>query len=379
MTDEAVAMLLEALQQVQLWFAGAMATLGLVQTVHGQPAWPFGLRFAAEQLLFDRGQARRVVWAIAALFVMVVISVALIWWRKKPQRVGWLLAGLLLVGLCTPWPLWSLLFAPTVPTVFHHNAVPLTASSVVRGQRLYQAHCVECHGQHGDGDGPLAQQQPVWPPTLNRSLLWQRFEGELFWSVRHGMRDRHGQTTMPAADSGLNDDEIWAVLHFVRAQAAGQSLKREGVWSFPVRLPASSVMCGDQLRNSDHWRGQTLRLVVPGGATVREDPRLVTVSVGAAKDIDCSSNDADMRGLLSILTGSETKQLPGYQLLVDRQGWLRALSRPGSGGWSEDDLVCRSSAEQMKPVAAVGGDGLQALIRRMDTEPVRMVVAGFAH
>ena len=72
-------------------------------------------------------------------------------------------------------------------------------------------------------------------------------------------------------------------------------------------------------------------------------------------------------------------ELAGYQLLVDRQGWLRALSRPGSGGWSEDDLVCRTNVAQVELGQPPLQDGLQAVIRRMDAEPVRAVVAGFAH
>ena len=379
MTDEAVAKLLEILQQGQLWLASGLETLGLTQVVHGQAAWPFSQRFAAEQLLFDHGQAKRLIWAACASAALLLMALLMIWWRKKPRRVLGLLLVSLLVGLCTPWPLWALLFAPTVPTVFHHSAVPLTAHSVVRGQQLYQTHCLECHGPQGDGDGALAQLQPVWPPTLNRSLLWKRFEGELFWSVRHGMHDRHGRITMPAADAHISDEEIWDVLHFVRAQSAGQSLQREGLWPFPVRMPASSVVCGHQQRSSDHWRGQTVRVVFPGAEALREDPRLVTISIGTADGIDCSSTDADTRSLLSILTGQQVHELAGYQLLVDRQGWLRALSRAGSGGWSEDDLVCRTNAAQVELGQPPLQDGLQAVIRRMDAEPVRAVVAGFAH
>jgi len=84
-----------------------------------------------------------------------------------------------------------------------------------------------------------------------------------------------------------------------------------------------------------------------------------------------------------------TAELPGYQLIVDRAGWLRARGSPGQAAWSEDDLVCRSSvtappvdvspASRGGKAAAPAADGLQALIRRMDAEPVRLLRGGFPH
>ena len=75
----------------------------------------------------------------------------------------------------------------------------------------------------------------------------------------------------------------------------------------------------------------------------------------------------------------------GSQMLVDRNGWLRARAAPGQGGWSEDDLVCRASvsANSMltRPAASAqpGADGLEVLIRRMDAERVRPRRGGFPH
>jgi hypothetical protein len=88
---------------------------------------------------------------------------------------------------------------------------------------------------------------------------------------------------------------------------------------------------------------------------------------------------------MALLSGSE--QLQGMQWLGDRSGWLRALSRPGAQGWSEDDRVCRTDAparttvEATTAAAATAGpsDGLGALIARMDAEPVRFIKGGFVH
>lgn len=375
MTDDGVKTLLWVLHQAQLGLAAFLEILGV-------SSWPFSHRLAAEQLLFDRGQAARVVWAALVIAALLLILAVALWWRKRPRRLLVLGALAILIALLTPWPIWRLLLTPTVPTAFHASAVPFTASAVMQGRQLYQAHCLRCHGALGDGDGVEADKQAIWPPTLNRSILWRRFEGELFWSVRHGMTDRHGAATMPAADALMTDEQIWMVLGFIRAQAAGQSLKREGVWEFPVALPDEAVRCagrGPSSQRLDALRGQTVRLVFAGDTMVREDPRMVTVSVGETQGIDCTSDSAEMRRALSILLGVEDGQLGGYQILVDRQGWLRAQSKPGSSGWSEDDLVCRTADALQISKPASEADGLQALIRRMDAEPVRAVVAGFSH
>ena len=91
--------------------------------------------------------------------------------------------------------------------------------------------------------------------------------------------------------------------------------------------------------------------------------------------------------ILALVLGVSADQLPGHQLIVDRAGWLRARGRPGDGAWSEDDLVCRSaslpaaaSAARVAPASAPStSDGLGALIRRMDAEPVRLQRGGFPH
>ena len=82
---------------------------------------------------------------------------------------------------------------------------------------------------------------------------------------------------------------------------------------------------------------------------------------------------------LSLIVGVPAVELPGYQVLVDRQGWLRAVGKPGQAGWSEDDLVCRVGAAPQARSALPAADGLDGLIRRMDGEPVRLLRGGFPH
>jgi hypothetical protein len=205
----------------------------------------------------------------------------------------------------------------------------------------------------------------------------------------------------------LRGDQIWEVLDYLQAHAAGQMLRESGTWDRPVRLPGMAVRCrSGRVRHSSDLVGQRVRVVaaLQGAPQVADDPRLVTLVAGAMPadaDAECRPHGsaqslAAAEQALALVLGVPTAELPGYQLSVDRQGWLRARGQPGQAAWSEDDLVCRAgavSAPRAGPVAAAEvldrgagsgasaapADGLQALIRRMDAEPVRLLRGGFPH
>ena len=405
-----LAALLEGLQTTQQGLRALLHAVGLAPEVHGQPAWPFAQRVAAEMLVVDAGHARRVLLSllcVGAALLALAVSVA---WRRGRKPLWWLAAALVVFA---PWPHRHLLLAPAVATSLHQSPTGFTAQGIVRGQAVYQQHCVRCHGASANGEGPDAAQLAMWPPNLNGALLWKRLDGELFWRVRHGMQGRSGVQTMPGfGATQLTDAQVWEVLDYLQAHAAGQMLRESDRWERPVRLPDMSVLCRQGQHNTARsLTGQRLRVVVPGqGAALPvDDPRLVTLAVGAVdvlqSDPDCRTNDAQAQSALALVLGVSGDALPGHQLIVDRSGWLRARGRPGDGGWSEDDLVCRTSSSPSpalvpvpNPVTAplttpgaaaaavsvatraqTAGDGLGDLIRRMDAEPVRLQRGGFPH
>ncbi|GAB3362142.1 MULTISPECIES: c-type cytochrome [Giesbergeria] len=384
---EALNALLSLLHEAHMGLRALWHALGLSTEVHGQPAWPFAQRLAGERLVQEAGHARRVVLALLSGLTVVLLW-GLSWHWRRARAVLWGLTALLL--LLTPWPEARLLLAPAVNTSLHQSPSQFTADGIVRGQALYQQHCLRCHGSDGRGEGPDAPHLPMWPPNFSGALLWKRLEGELFWRVRHGLHNRHGQATMPGFASSLNDTQIWELLDFLQAQAAGQTLKESGVWQSPIRLPNASVRCRQGHHSTlRHLTGQRLRIVLTDGTapTVAEDPRLVTVLVGPSNDAlaqadpECHSHSTQMTEALALVLGVPTPEVVGYQLMVDRQGWLRARGKPGQAAWSENDLVCRSNttAATAPTSASPSSDGLESLIRRMDAEPVRLLRGGFPH
>lgn len=80
-----------------------------------------------------------------------------------------------------------------------------------RGIAIYHAHCVQCHGAPGVAPEPFALAMRPLPRPLVRSGL-ERAPGFLYWSIRHGIK----MTGMPAWEFRLGEDDLWAVVAFLR-------------------------------------------------------------------------------------------------------------------------------------------------------------------
>ena len=376
-------LLIGLLQGAQLQLLCVLDALGLATHVHGQPAWPWAQRLSGENLLIDLGQARSLAWMLVFVTMAVFALLLALFWRR-PRFYFLALVPMLLIA--APWPEAQVVLVPATPTSFQSSPTGFTAASIAQGRVLYEQNCVACHGADGKGEGPLASSLAVWPPNLSGPLLWRRADGDLLWRILHGTRDaqQDDKPTMPGFGAKLDEADAWALIDYMKAQGAGQSLRALGSWPQPIGLPDMAVRCGSRPpRLLASWRGQRVRLVA-GNATPAEDPRLVTVllvppsSKAAPATADCVADSAAAWEALALIAG--TDRLTGTQLIADRDGWLRARGQPGKAGWFDDDLLCRSerlpaSAKDRTPSA----DGLGALIARMDAEPVRFVKGGFIH
>lgn len=82
---------------------------------------------------------------------------------------------------------------------------------VLRGAAHYENGCYPCHGKPGAGVPPVMAAMTPPPPELRDGLSrWN--PGELFTIVKHGIKF----TGMPAWPSQRRDDEVWAVVAFLR-------------------------------------------------------------------------------------------------------------------------------------------------------------------
>lgn len=115
------------------------------------------------------------------------------------------------------------LFAPGAGD---HTLRPDDAGILATGQVLYSRHCGACHGDQLQG-------QPDWrtrgvdgrlpaPPHDASGHTWHHPDELLFRITKFGVASVAGQkdyvSAMPAYEGVLNDDEIVAVLSWIKAQ-----------------------------------------------------------------------------------------------------------------------------------------------------------------
>ncbi len=91
-------------------------------------------------------------------------------------------------------------------------APPLDDPALIdRGRARFQEHCAQCHGAPGVAPQPFALGLTPAPSNLAYTgAEWT--ESEIYWTVRYGLK----MTGMPAWEFRLPDDELWAVVAFVK-------------------------------------------------------------------------------------------------------------------------------------------------------------------
>ena len=91
-------------------------------------------------------------------------------------------------------------------------ASPAAGQGNKAGEDVYQAKCATCHGQDGSGNTPVGKSLQV--ADLRSAAVQSKSDAELTQSVSEG------KGNMPGFKGNITDDEIHAVVTFVRTFAA---------------------------------------------------------------------------------------------------------------------------------------------------------------
>jgi copper transport protein len=86
-----------------------------------------------------------------------------------------------------------------------------TADSIARGEALYLANCAACHGSLGDGDGPTAQRNGLYMPSLADSVR-ALSDGELSYRIAVGTVG----SGMPGFTGTLTGDDRLDLVNYLR-------------------------------------------------------------------------------------------------------------------------------------------------------------------
>ena len=119
--------------------------------------------------------------------------------------------GLVLVGICGL--LLGISWTGPARSNSQANPIKMSASSVVTGQSIFSQNCVQCHGENGFGDGPMAATLNPPPADFHARHLDDHTDLQLFQWIQNGIPG----TAMPAFKGKLTDDQIWNLVNFVRS------------------------------------------------------------------------------------------------------------------------------------------------------------------
>ena len=91
------------------------------------------------------------------------------------------------------------------------NPMSGDAESAARGQKLFLKNCAKCHGESGNGYGPVSHGFTTWPKQL---WVWNNSgpetDGYLFWFITNGRSD------MPPWGIILSENERWDLVSYIK-------------------------------------------------------------------------------------------------------------------------------------------------------------------
>ena len=105
------------------------------------------------------------------------------------------------------------------------RASPRDAAKVTLGAQVYGQNCAACHGAKLEGQPDWRRRLPNGrmpaPPHDESGHTWHHPDGVLFGITKRGLVPPYAppeyQSDMPAFGGKLSDEEIWAVLAYIKS------------------------------------------------------------------------------------------------------------------------------------------------------------------
>lgn len=95
------------------------------------------------------------------------------------------------------------------------NPLPASPEVLARGTQLFTTNCAVCHGQGGQGDGPVAHYFEAsigrGPADLTQQRLQEATDGYLASVINFGLGEY-----MPAFGHLIPREDQWAIVHHIR-------------------------------------------------------------------------------------------------------------------------------------------------------------------
>ena len=151
--------------------------------------------------------------------------------RKKKQRQQWMMIALVLAGV--------MLILIGVLSRQSNRAIEADLSNaelVAMGEGVYNTYCAACHGFDLEGQPswqePYADGSLKAPPHDETGHTWHHSDTNLIESIKLGgarLEPNIGVSAMPAYDDILTDQQIAAVLAYIKSTWPAEILEAQSV------------------------------------------------------------------------------------------------------------------------------------------------------
>jgi cytochrome c553 len=142
------------------------------------------------------------------------------------------------------WPItrWFLHFAMKHSVAFHAGRThPPNLDDpvlITRGAAYFRIGCAPCHGEPGGVPSPIARGMTPVPPRLEGRIGDFRPD-ELHWIVKNGVK----MTAMPAWPAQTRNDEVWAMVAFLKAMPAMKASRFDQLAFWPQAEASPFPVC----------------------------------------------------------------------------------------------------------------------------------------
>ena len=98
--------------------------------------------------------------------------------------------------------------------------IPLSRPTRARAQGApldFKIYCSRCHGENGQGDGPDAGTLKTHPRNFTDCPTMSKIsDATMFEAIKNGGASVNLSSDMPAWSAGLDDDQIHALMKYIR-------------------------------------------------------------------------------------------------------------------------------------------------------------------
>ena len=108
-------------------------------------------------------------------------------------------------------------------TIKMHNPLQATPENLAKGKVQFETYCAPCHGESGQGSGPVAHILSKPPKNLVTGTSKDLPDGYIYGAIRDGV------LSMPSYAEEMPAEQRWQVVLYIRSmQSAAAKAKVAG-------------------------------------------------------------------------------------------------------------------------------------------------------